>query len=190
MKTTRHFLTNSLLAAVLAVAGVASRANATPADDAAAVNKKLEQESVKADLAGDLSFVKSHFADDASLGTSFGEWDSKEGMLKDMADKQNNKVNNEENHGPEGPRVRQHRDRDVPIHVRHGRPRRAPRANGHRDRHVDQAEGRVEARGPRTRPKRRSSPGEGSRRGFTAPRTPDPPRRAGVEEFFCPVDEA
>ncbi|HSD22664.1 MAG TPA: nuclear transport factor 2 family protein [Anaeromyxobacter sp.] len=96
MKTTRHFLTNPLLAvAVLAVAGITSRASATPADDVAAV-KKLEQESVKADLAGDLSFVKSHFADDASLGTSFGEWESKEGMLKDMADKQNNKVNNEE----------------------------------------------------------------------------------------------
>jgi Domain of unknown function (DUF4440) len=95
MKTTRRRLATSLLAAVLAAA-FAPRASAAPADEAAAV-KKLEEESVKADLSGDPSaFMKKFFADDMTSGTSFGEWETKQAMLKDIADKPNNKVNAEE----------------------------------------------------------------------------------------------
>ena len=51
---------------------------------------------MKADLAGDHTFYERYLAKDFSAGTSFGEWESRDSMLKDLADKERNKVNKEE----------------------------------------------------------------------------------------------
>jgi hypothetical protein len=56
----------------------------------------LEQESVKADLANDPSFVKQYYAEDFTGGSSWGVWDTKASILKDMSDPQANRTNKEE----------------------------------------------------------------------------------------------
>src|ERR1039457_1033460 len=57
---------------------------------------RLEQESVKADLANDPSFAKQYYAEDFTSGSSWGTWDTKASILKDMSDPQANKTNTEE----------------------------------------------------------------------------------------------
>jgi hypothetical protein len=57
---------------------------------------RLEQESVKADLANDPSFVKQYYAEDYTGGSSWGIWNTKASILKDMSDMQANKTNKEE----------------------------------------------------------------------------------------------
>ena len=64
--------------------------------DAVAEVTRLQQESVKADLANDPSFVKQHYAEDYTGGSSWGTWDTKASVLKDMSDPQANKTNKEE----------------------------------------------------------------------------------------------
>jgi hypothetical protein len=56
---------------------------------------RLEQEGVKADLANDASFAKQHYAEDYTSGSSWGTWDTKASVLKDMSDPQANKTNAE-----------------------------------------------------------------------------------------------
>ncbi|MGA2905786.1 MAG: nuclear transport factor 2 family protein [Candidatus Korobacteraceae bacterium] len=57
---------------------------------------RLEQESVKADLKNDSSFAKEYYAEDFTSGSSWGTWDTKASVLKDMMDMQANKTNKEE----------------------------------------------------------------------------------------------
>jgi hypothetical protein len=57
---------------------------------------RLEQESVKADLANDPSFDKQYYAEDFTSGSSWGIWDTKASILKDMSNPQANKTNTEE----------------------------------------------------------------------------------------------
>ena len=64
--------------------------------DAVAEVTRLEQESVKADLANDPSFAKQYYAEDYTSGSSWGTWDTKASVLKDMSDPQANKTNKEE----------------------------------------------------------------------------------------------
>src|ERR1039458_3127129 len=54
--------------------------------DAVAEVTRLQQESVKADLANDPSFVKQHYAEDYTSGSSWGISDTKASVLKDMSD--------------------------------------------------------------------------------------------------------
>lgn len=57
--------------------------------------KKLEDESVKADLAQDKSWTTNNTTTDYISGSSLGEWEDKAALLKDMADPANNKMNKE-----------------------------------------------------------------------------------------------
>src|ERR1039457_2388405 len=64
--------------------------------DAVAEVTRLQQESVKADLANDPSFVKQYYAGDYTSGSIWGISDKKASVLKDMSDPQANKTNKEE----------------------------------------------------------------------------------------------
>ena len=64
--------------------------------DAVAEIARLEQESVKSDLANDRSFSDNYLADNFTAGDSFGEWETKQSILKDMSDPQHNQTTKEE----------------------------------------------------------------------------------------------
>ena len=63
--------------------------------DAVAAITKIENDLVKADLAGDSAVYAQLLADDWTAGSSFGTWDTKQSMLADFKDTKNNKVNSE-----------------------------------------------------------------------------------------------
>jgi hypothetical protein len=73
----------------------ATRAQTGANSDAVAAVTKLENDGVKADLAGDKSFYEKVLADDWSGGDSSGAWFTKAEMLKMMADTEHNKMNSE-----------------------------------------------------------------------------------------------
>jgi len=64
--------------------------------DVAAAITKMENDSVKADLAGDTAFYEKLMAGDWSGGDSDGTWYTKAEALKLMADTQHNKTKTEE----------------------------------------------------------------------------------------------
>jgi uncharacterized protein (TIGR02246 family) len=68
---------------------------AAAGDDAVAAITKLENDSVKADLADDKAFYAKYQAEDWTGGDSSGRWFSKKDMLKMMDDTKNNKMNSE-----------------------------------------------------------------------------------------------
>jgi len=74
--------------------GVTQAQTGAKADVAAAITK-LENDSVKADLAGDTAFYEKIMADDWTGGDSDGIWYTKTEALKVMADTQHNKTNSE-----------------------------------------------------------------------------------------------
>jgi ketosteroid isomerase-like protein len=85
-----------LLTMVVVVSSLASGQGTKAADsDAVATITKLENDAVKADLAGDASFYQNNLADDWTGGTSRGTWDTKPSVLADMKDTKNNKTNSE-----------------------------------------------------------------------------------------------
>ena len=63
--------------------------------DAVAAITKIENDLVKADLAGNSAVYAQLLADDWTAGSSFGTWDTKQSMLADFKDTKNNKVNSE-----------------------------------------------------------------------------------------------
>jgi ketosteroid isomerase-like protein len=64
--------------------------------DAVATVTQMENASVKADMAGDSSYVEKNYADSFSGGSSWGNWETKQSILADMKDSKNNKTNSEE----------------------------------------------------------------------------------------------
>jgi hypothetical protein len=81
---------------VLAVLSPVASAKKPAAGDAVAAITQFENDSVKADLAGDSSFFQKNYADNWTGGFSGGTWNTKESMLADMKDSANNKMNSEE----------------------------------------------------------------------------------------------
>lgn len=83
---------------LLALAGLLLSINAMArmpkGDDAKAIAEitKLENDSVKADLAGDTSFYEKNVADDYTGGHSYGTTETKQSMLAAMKDTANNKT--------------------------------------------------------------------------------------------------
>lgn len=63
--------------------------------DTVAAITQLENDSVKADLANDVSWSKQNLADSFIGGSSFGEWQTKAEALKDAEDTVHNKTNSE-----------------------------------------------------------------------------------------------
>ena len=68
---------------------------AQSASDTVAAITKLENDSVKADLAADTSWAEKFLADDWMGCDSRGRWYTKAESLKEMADTKNNKVASE-----------------------------------------------------------------------------------------------
>jgi hypothetical protein len=64
--------------------------------NAEAVITQMEQDNVKADVAGDSSWMGREMADDYTMGTSWGAFESKSELVKDAADTANNKTNTRE----------------------------------------------------------------------------------------------
>jgi ketosteroid isomerase-like protein len=64
--------------------------------DATATVTAMVNASVKADTAGDPSFIEKNYADNYSGGSSWGNWETKQSILADMKDSKNNKTNSEE----------------------------------------------------------------------------------------------
>src|SRR5579864_8259651 len=63
--------------------------------DATATITQMENASVKADRAGDSSFVEKNYAENFTGGSSWGNWETKQSILADMKDTKNNKTNSE-----------------------------------------------------------------------------------------------
>ena len=89
---------------VLVLASAVTAFAASPVDkksadtvDAAAIATITEMEiaSVKADTAGDSSFVEKNYADNFSGGSSWGNWETKQSILANMKDNKNNKTDSE-----------------------------------------------------------------------------------------------
>ena len=78
------------------LSSIAAAKKQPASDDAVAAITKLENDAVKADLAGDSSFYVKNLADNWTGGFSGGTWDTKDSMLADMKDTANNKMNSEE----------------------------------------------------------------------------------------------
>jgi ketosteroid isomerase-like protein len=70
------------------------QANTTDAAAVATITQ-MEHASVKADLAGDSSYVQKNYADTFTGGTSWGNWETKQSILADMKDSKSNKTNSE-----------------------------------------------------------------------------------------------
>jgi hypothetical protein len=57
---------------------------------------QMETDNIKADLAGDSSWMSSEMAGDYTMGTSWGAFETKAELVKDAADTANNKTNKRE----------------------------------------------------------------------------------------------
>lgn len=80
-----------LFAAVLAITAFSTTAlgkknTGTGAADPVAAITQMENDNVKADLAGDSSFVTNNYATNFTGGTSWGNWETKQSILADMKD--------------------------------------------------------------------------------------------------------
>lgn len=88
-----------VLTVVLAVSAFTIRVIGKKASDnssdAVSVITQMENASVKADLAGDTSYIEKNYADNFTGGSSWGKWDTKQELLSDMKDSKNNKTNSE-----------------------------------------------------------------------------------------------
>jgi hypothetical protein len=78
-----------------AVSSVASMKKQSDAEVVAAITQ-MENDGVRADLAGDSSFIEKNYADDFTMGFSGGRWETKESMLADAKDTANNKMTSEQ----------------------------------------------------------------------------------------------
>jgi hypothetical protein len=96
MRSKSVFLLAVLLTAVTFVSMAFSQEMQKSGSGAIAEVTRLEQESVKADLKNDSSFAKQYYAEDYTGGSSWGTWDTKASVLKDMMDMKANKTNKEE----------------------------------------------------------------------------------------------
>jgi hypothetical protein len=76
------------------IGAIGKKAGANDTDAVAAITQ-MENASVKADLAGDSSYIEKNYADNFTGGSSWGNWATKQALLSDMKDSKNNKVNSE-----------------------------------------------------------------------------------------------
>jgi hypothetical protein len=85
----------SLVAVAMLAALAVTKAQTGGNSDALAAVTKLENETVKADLANDKTFYEKVLADDWTGGDSGGTWFTKAEVLKMMDDPEHNKTNSE-----------------------------------------------------------------------------------------------
>ncbi len=94
MKRYMVVLLGAILICLLSVGTLLSQGKKGDSDTVAAITA-LENEGVKADLAGDKSFIQKNATEDYVAGLSLGEWQDKGSVEKDMADPANNKTASE-----------------------------------------------------------------------------------------------
>jgi len=80
-----------LCVAVLAITAFTTTAlgknnSGTASVDPVAAITQMENDNVKADLAGDSSFVTKNYANNFTGGTSWGNWETKQSILADLKD--------------------------------------------------------------------------------------------------------
>jgi len=85
----------SLVAVAMFAALAVTKAQTGGNSDAVAAVTKLENDTVKADLANDKTFYEKVLADDWTGGDSGGTWFTKAEVLKMMDDPEHNKTNSE-----------------------------------------------------------------------------------------------
>ncbi len=96
MSTKRTLFVVVAILAVAAIFAFASPKNKpTDVKYAVATVTEMENEAVKADLAGDSSFYNRNLAENWTGGTSFGTWDTKQSLLGDMKDTDKNSTKSE-----------------------------------------------------------------------------------------------
>src|SRR5882762_9624750 len=95
MKKNMLMLLASIIVLTTLSATSAAKNKATSQETVAAITQ-LENDSVKADLAGDSSFIQKNYADNWTGGFSGGIWTTKESILPDMKDTANNKWNSQQ----------------------------------------------------------------------------------------------
>jgi ketosteroid isomerase-like protein len=88
------------LAVVLAVASFTATAlgqtSSVPnSSDAVTTITQMENASVKADIAGDSSYIQKNYAENFTGGSSWGNWETKQAIVADMKDSKNNKTTSE-----------------------------------------------------------------------------------------------
>jgi hypothetical protein len=96
MRINKSLLTLAVMATMFLA--IPAHAKESPKNDAKAVAAitQLENDAVKADLAGDASFYEKNFADNWSGGDSNGTWYTKQALIASIKDTDKNKVNAEE----------------------------------------------------------------------------------------------
>jgi ketosteroid isomerase-like protein len=98
MRLTRYsFVTLAVVLAISAFPATVLAQTNSSASDTAAIAKitQMENSSIKADMAGDSSFVEKNYAENFTSGSSWGNWETKQSILADMKDSKNNKTNSE-----------------------------------------------------------------------------------------------
>jgi len=95
MRLTRSaFVVFAIVLAVSAFPAIAFGQTKSSAADVATITQ-MENASVKADMAGDSSYIEKNYAENYTGGSSWGNWETKQSLLADMKDGKNNKTNSE-----------------------------------------------------------------------------------------------
>ena len=94
-KSTLVLLSLALATTAFSVLAFGKNAGSTPDKGTVAAITQMENDSVKADTAGDPSYVEKNYADNFSGGSSWGNWETKQSIVADMKDNKNNKTNSE-----------------------------------------------------------------------------------------------
>ena len=95
-KSTAVIISLALATTAFSVLAFAKTGSTPTEKTAIAMITEMEKASVKADTAGDSSYVEKNYANTFSGGSSWGNWETKQSILADMKDSKNNKVNREE----------------------------------------------------------------------------------------------
>lgn len=88
-------LTAIMVSSLLALPAQAKTSNTNDAKTVATITQ-LENDAVKADLAGDASFYEKNFAENWTGGDSNGSWYTKEMLVSTIKDTEKNKMNSEQ----------------------------------------------------------------------------------------------
>jgi hypothetical protein len=94
-KSALALITVTLVIMAFTPMALGKKNSGTASADPVAAITQMENDSVKADLAGDSSFVTKNYATNFSGGTSWGNWETKQSILADMGDSKN-KTNSEQ----------------------------------------------------------------------------------------------
>jgi len=83
-KSTLVVLSLALATTAFSVLTFGKKAGSISDKGAVATVTQMENDSVKADTAGDTSYVERNYADNFSGGSSWGNWETKQSILADM----------------------------------------------------------------------------------------------------------